>query len=160
MATVLNSTVLDDFFFDILSRLPISRFSPVYTSSSRVNSQKFLLFFSKAVNLSFGQYYMVNLPCCQVQWSLQCIHHMLLCITLDTVPHCSLLLSLWRWGLQMVECFRAETLPVSVFPLHILSARYKTSTFKRKRTIIKKFLPLEVYKGLLNWEMKTTRESG
>lgn len=111
VATVLNSTVLDDFFFDTLSRLPISRFSPVYTSSSVVNSQKFPLVFSKAVHLSFGQYYMVNIMlCCQVQWSLQCIHHVLLCVTLDTVPHCSLLLSLWRWGLPMVECSRAEGL--------------------------------------------------
>ena len=122
----------------------------------------------KRVNLSLGQQVVWSaslLPFCQVQESLQCNHHTLFCISFEPLPHWSLLLSLFSDSgvLPSIGGVFQGSGPLHFgprsFPLHILPQRDKTSVFKRKRNLMKKFLPLETYLGLLSQEMKTTREN-
>lgn len=105
------------------------------------------------------------LPFCHVQWSLECGHRTLLCVTFEPEPRWSSLLNLFGDSgvLPSTGAVFQGSGPLhfgpSSFPLHILPQRDKTSVFKRKRNLMKRFLPLETYLGLLNQEMKTTRES-
>ena len=127
-----------------------------------------LLFPLKKVNVSFGQQVIWSarlLPFSPVQWSLQCSHHTLLWVTFEPTPHWPLLLNLFGNSgvLPSIGGVFQGSGPLHFgpgsFPLHILTQRGKTSVFKRKINLMKKFLPLETYLGLLNQEMKTTREN-
>ena len=122
----------------------------------------------KRVNLSLGLQAVWPaslLLSCQVQGSLRCSHHTLLGISFEPLPHWPLLLSLLSDSgvLPSIGGVFQGSGPLHSgprsFPLHILPQRDKTSVFKRKRNLTKKFLPLETYLGLLSQEMKTTREN-
>ena len=99
----------------------------------------------------------VSLPHCQALWFLPCAHHILLCLPLDPGPSSVFFFNdigaLPSIG-GVVQGWRPSGLGPGTLPPHVVSTRDKTSICKGKRTLIKKFLPLVIYKGLLNRELK------
>ena len=75
----------------------MSRISPSISVVPVSVFNNFRFYSQKSTFIIWTMYYMTNWPRCQVQWSFQCAHHILLCISLNPVPPWSLLHNLFWW---------------------------------------------------------------